>query len=510
MKRLLEKIGVIAPGVEFEGGETGEDGDGGANRVDNDVQNIGDVRAVVLINMGANRNLARLFASSVAMDESEYSQESMVNTGAGRRNHRCRCYVFDCHRPYHLSNIHAGRNVVLFNDRPFEEGEVPSDGDNLSGDESSSSEEEEDSDEDEEGEDEDGNGRKWREDEDEGEEEFDGDDVIGTASSPVRNSPIRRNDGEDADESEVEGSDVEEEDDIRKANKRQRTDRSEPRDGDDPSDNLGLEKQKDRTDEDYEEDNPLDVTALTADLTLPTQDTQDLDDDNADTTQTLQQTPMTFRELHLQRRNRIRIHYSAGSYHASPSAWSIYTLSSQLRFGGVSDLLWLACVGVTDAYLHGRLDVAGYSALCVDLKRHVGRLFPNELVDRVGRAVYAEELEESALNNNQNNASGAGGEAWTQIGLSENGRILCQSEYRFMLLRHTSLWDSMFHSNFVASKLQVWRGPGKQRLMELLAKMGFPLDQCRQPFAFVAPKLRRRLKDQIEEHTEVSDSILSH
>ena len=29
--------------------------------------------------------------------------------------------------------------------------------------------------------------------------------------------------------------------------------------------------------------------------------------------------------------------------------------------------------------------------------------------------------------------------------------------------------------------------------MELLAKMGFPLDQCRQPWAFVGVGLRRRL-----------------
>ena len=56
--------------------------------------------------------------------------------------------TLDSHRPYHLSNIHTGKNVILFNDRPFEEGEVPSDGDNLSGGEDSSSDEESDSDDD--------------------------------------------------------------------------------------------------------------------------------------------------------------------------------------------------------------------------------------------------------------------------------------------------------------------------------------------------------------------------
>ena len=72
-----------------------------------------DVRAVVLINMVANKNLCRLFAGNVKV------------------------YVFDSHRPYHLANVHTGKNVVLFNDRPLsiggEDGEIPSDGDDLSG-----------------------------------------------------------------------------------------------------------------------------------------------------------------------------------------------------------------------------------------------------------------------------------------------------------------------------------------------------------------------------------------
>lgn len=247
--------------------------------------------------------------------------------------------------------------------------------------------------------------------------------------------------------------------------------------------------------------NVLDTTAATTDLTMNLDETLDtsLEASSQDQTQQTEGSAsqaVSFRELHKQRRNRIRLHYSSGSYHASPSAWTAYSLCRQLRFGDTPDLLWLACVGVTDAYIHGRIDVAGYGALTVDLKRHVGRLFPNELVDRVGRHVYAEDLEATSLNSSA--------DLRTQIGLSENGRILSQSEYKFMLLRHTSLWDSLLHSNFVASKLQVWKGAGRQKLMELLAKMGFPLDQCRQPWAFVGPGMKRRLRDRMEDCTEVS------
>ncbi len=45
-------------------------------------------------------------------------------------------------------------------------------------------------------------------------------------------------------------------------------------------------------------------------------------------------------------------------------------------------------------------------------------------------------------------------------------------ELRFMLFRHWTLYDAMFHSSYVASKLGIWKEKGRQRLTGLLAKMG--------------------------------------
>ena len=149
LKRILGRVGVLplasdtAGGVD-EGDETdNEDEDGNANGNNGGaahwVENDTDIRAVVLMNMGANRNLAKLFRQQQqsAMTRDSHGMSGPINMGGGNKN--VKCYVFDCHRPYHLANIHTGKNVVLFNDRPFEEEEIPSDGDNLSGDESSSS-----------------------------------------------------------------------------------------------------------------------------------------------------------------------------------------------------------------------------------------------------------------------------------------------------------------------------------------------------------------------------------
>ena len=102
---------------------------------------------------------------------------------------------------------------------------------------------------------------------------------------------------------------------------------------------------------------------------------------------------INFCELHCMCRNRVRLHYLLGSYQGSPLSLTAYALAWQQPFRDVPDLLWLACVGVMDRYLHGRLNLAGYLALSVDLQWLVGRLFPNDAVNKAGRAVFSKELE---------------------------------------------------------------------------------------------------------------------
>ena len=45
-------------------------------------------------------------------------------------------------------------------------------------------------------------------------------------------------------------------------------------------------------------------------------------------------------------------------------------------------------------------------------------------------------------------------------------------EFRFMLFRHWNLYDSMYHSGYVAGKMKLWRDRGRKNLQGLLAKMG--------------------------------------
>jgi len=88
------------------------------------------IRAVILLNLGATRNLEKaLFQPTATLNadgEKSYSPPLLD------RN-QTKLYVLDSHRPYHLANIHAPKNIVLWNDYNWhdDEGGIPSDGEYL-------------------------------------------------------------------------------------------------------------------------------------------------------------------------------------------------------------------------------------------------------------------------------------------------------------------------------------------------------------------------------------------
>jgi hypothetical protein len=43
----------------------------------------------------------------------------------------------------------------------------------------------------------------------------------------------------------------------------------------------------------------------------------------------------------------------------------------------------------------------------------------------------------------------------------------------------------MYHSNYVATRMKMWKPSGEQKLLTLYAKMGIPLEQCQQRFSLM-------------------------
>ena len=81
---------------------------------------------------------------------------------------------------------------------------------------------------------------------------------------------------------------------------------------------------------------------------------------------------------------------------------------------------------------------------------------------------------------------------------SETGHVEYFEDYRFFMYRHWSLLDSMLHSPYFAAKLTVWQTQGSARLQEMLARVGLPLQQCRQSYTFMNTELRAHLKEQMK------------
>ncbi|KAG0046598.1 hypothetical protein BGZ83_008231 [Gryganskiella cystojenkinii] len=169
---------------------------------------------------------------------------------------------------------------------------------------------------------------------------------------------------------------------------------------------------------------------------------------------------------------------SKGLVYGASVANQCYTMASQLDRTTL-DILWLAIVGLTSQYLCEQISHRDYGQAVQGLKDESERLTPKST--------------EAVARNN-----GIDAVTTVEISAPEEGTIRCTDEFRFMMVRHWSLYDSMYHSNYVASRLGIWREPGRKRLLALLAKMGFSLEECHQVFAHMSIDLKKILKDRIQ------------
>lgn len=167
--------------------------------------------------------------------------------------------------------------------------------------------------------------------------------------------------------------------------------------------------------------------------------------------------------------------YYRGSYHDAPASATLYTLASQRNVTSSDPLLlWYAIIGVTKQFIKGEIDSDSFQA------------FIN---------VYHDEV--MALHQASEDITLADG---TVVPSMDDGKIIFEEDYRFMLYRHWNLYDSMYHSSYVASKLSIWKPEVNRDELELfLAKMGFSLKETRQKFAFMSMQLKTSLKTRVKE-----------
>ncbi|CAD8092097.1 unnamed protein product [Paramecium sonneborni] len=166
------------------------------------------------------------------------------------------------------------------------------------------------------------------------------------------------------------------------------------------------------------------------------------------------------------RKQLIQMHedyYNQGTYYSRPSSTIVYTLAQQMSHD-CNDHLWYAILGLTNVYIDMRLNSKNYDIIFEELQNEVIRL-----------NIHYEE---------------------TQGDREEIGGIIIENKYKFLLMRQQSLYNFMYYSSYVRTKLKLWKDRDNKILEEFMAKLGIPLNEAKQDFRQMNQKYKSILKSQ--------------
>ena len=166
-------------------------------------------------------------------------------------------------------------------------------------------------------------------------------------------------------------------------------------------------------------------------------------------------------------------YYRLGTFHGKPSGCLMYELADKLR-KNTNELLWLACISLTDQFLHDRLSDERYHDGVMELEQHINSSGNLDVVTLVT-------LKDG-----------------TKIRAPNLSRITYEDQPRLMLLQEWSLFDSMMCSSYIATKLKTWSENGIKKLKLLFGTMGFALGDCQQKFQHMNLEVKRKMKKEFE------------
>eukprot|EP01117_Protostelium_nocturnum_P014738 TRINITY_DN563_c0_g4_i1.p1 TRINITY_DN563_c0_g4~~TRINITY_DN563_c0_g4_i1.p1 ORF type:complete len:539 (-),score=188.81 TRINITY_DN563_c0_g4_i1:20-1636(-) len=155
-----------------------------------------------------------------------------------------------------------------------------------------------------------------------------------------------------------------------------------------------------------------------------------------------------------------------GSYFGKSASSMMYELAVETQKESL-DLLWLAIVGFTDQFVHQRISDSQYLKGIEYFKK-----------ENRSEKFSVDKMQED---------KGYG------------GVITFGYEYKFNLHRHWSLYESMYHSTYIASRLGIWTENGKKKLKTILVNMGVSLEECENRWDSVSVESKDTIRDKIQE-----------
>jgi len=151
-------------------------------------------------------------------------------------------------------------------------------------------------------------------------------------------------------------------------------------------------------------------------------------------------------------------------------------------------MLWSAILGLTESYILERIKRERYNeavaAYCHEVKRRNDTYHSVATMDSEATYDLGDDRVESS----------------TIISHRRADHIQFSTEFRFNLMRFWTLYDSMYYSRYVATRMGVWRQSGRDNLKYMLAKMALPLDEAQQPYTTMKRKYKSNLPKLFEEH----------
>lgn len=190
---------------------------------------------------------------------------------------------------------------------------------------------------------------------------------------------------------------------------------------------------------------------------------------------------------------------SLGTSYSEPVSTLAYSLAADLGRED-NDLLWLAIVGVTSLELSGHTSTGLGTSVSTTITHEHHRSWRSTRSSQTYALLRDEvrRLNPPPADRSPTISPGAGGTT-----SPSDTSIRLTPDPRFLLLRHWSLYDSMLHSPYVASRLHVWNEPGVKRLHKLLAKMGVSLTQCKQTYTHMDMDLKKTLRERLLKYAGV-------
>lgn len=219
----------------------------------------------------------------------------------------------------------------------------------------------------------------------------------------------------------------------------------------------------------------------------------------------------------------------------------LYKMAADLKKND-NALLWLSILGLTDMFINDRMSRENYdkhlrkhqdmvllmnSPITLESTQSQSTLVSNsDLASHGGSLLYEyhnnttsnmsgnnsvsgmssvnnSSLNNSSIMNDTHSEAGSSMMSYNDeerlIRLRPTAHIQYCKEFQFHLMRHWTLFDSMYHSRYVATRLGIWEGKnGEDRLKNLLVKMNVNLNESKEPFINMSMDVRRGLSDRLE------------